>query len=165
MSETWLILRTADLLIPAMTLGTIAAPADKWNCHPIANLPVANSGSRRNDNPRQLMPRHVRHLDVWVVPNPTVPITATDSGRPDLQYHPVDRRLRIKDITQYRANQKIFVENCLHTRSSLTAPSAYGISQGLHLATNGLRYNVLCHFGLDCDRRSTVFGGKAKKER
>src|SRR5690606_37856965 len=51
--------------------------------------------SEGDDAPREFVPRHVRRVNVGVVPLPSVPVAAAQAGRRDLDDHPIAWRLWI----------------------------------------------------------------------
>jgi hypothetical protein len=121
--KAWLILVLADLLIAAMALRAIAAPADKRNSDPITDPPVTNLITFRDNDARQLVPWDVRDPDVGIVANPAVPVASTDTRRHNSQYDTIRSRRWVWQVTEHRTHCKIFIENRFHrTTSSRESP-------------------------------------------
>ena len=88
MGKTGLGLMVADLVIAGAALRAGAAGTHKWNGHAIALFPLGDPGSDLLDGAGQLVTRHMRKVtDIGIVPQPTVPITAADPARLDLDDH------------------------------------------------------------------------------
>ena len=79
----------ADLLMARMTLGAGTAPPDERHRHPFATLPSANILARSDDNPGELMTRHVGESDVRIVTDPAVPVASAHPGRFDFEHDAV----------------------------------------------------------------------------
>ena len=71
-----------------------------------------------DDDPRQLVPGHVRERDVVVVPLPAVPVGAADAGRRDPQDDPVVGAGRRRDLAHGRRDAELGDHHGTHERSS-----------------------------------------------
>ena len=76
MSETGLKLVVTHLMIAGNALGAGATTAHKGHGYPLAYLPTFDVTADGLNHPGELMPWHMRQVDIGVVAHPAMPITA-----------------------------------------------------------------------------------------
>ena len=119
MGETRLELVVAHLMIARDALRAGAAAADKRQGHPVAGGPTAHIFAHRGHNAGQLMPGHVRQMNIGVVPHPAVPVAAAQTGRHHLQDHTIWIRGRVRYLLNGEGLLKLFKDGCTHGYTSM----------------------------------------------
>ena len=79
----------AEVNLAAFTvaLRASAAPANEGNRDAVANAPCVYVFTHGLDNTGKLMPRHMRKLNISVMPYPAMPVTAANACRHYLHNH------------------------------------------------------------------------------
>src|SRR5690349_8925976 len=95
--ETQLALVVADLALAGEAARAAPARAHERNRYPLAAAPPPHVPADPFDRPRELVPGHVRQLDVRIVAAPAMPVGATEPGRLDAQDDAVDRAIGLGD--------------------------------------------------------------------
>ena len=98
MSEAWLKLVVADLVVAGKAFRAPAAAADKGDGHPVTHFPLRHVFTCGYNIPCQFMARYMGQLYVRVVAGPAVPVAQADAARHDLEHDAARRRHRVRDL-------------------------------------------------------------------
>ena len=88
----------ADLLVARGAFRACPAAADEGQRHALALPPAPHALAYLGDYAGQLVPRHVRQLDIRIMAHPAVPVAAAQACGLDLDDEPQLARARVGDL-------------------------------------------------------------------
>ena len=114
MREARLELLFADLLMPGMAFGAVAAAAHEGRGDPVAHVPVRHLLTDGCNGAGEFMSGDVGQRDVRVMAHPAVPVAATDARRLDLHHDTMRGRRGVLDRDHLGGFREGFEQDGVH---------------------------------------------------
>ena len=125
-AESRLELVVADLVIAGEAARALAAGAYEWHRHAVSGPPLGHARANRLDDPGELVAGDMRQRDVRVVPDPAVPVGATQPGRLDPDDRAIGRDGGLGDVADRDRPTELLERDGAHDSGSGRGQPATG---------------------------------------